>query len=121
LEVSVIINLWRKFHFIAEILCHGNDKRELLKKAAHEIDTIDPVYMKGRNIPQKYIEQVCRIKEILSLPQNVCILKNVPVSNFVIQNLTEEEADNLVRMIFELESNLNPNNFLGDSHLHILE
>lgn len=102
-------------------MCHGNDKRELLKKAAHEIDTIDPVYMKGRNIPQKYIDQVCRIKEMLSLPKNVCILKNVPASTFVIQNLTEEEADNLVRMIFELESKLNPNHFLNNRHLHILE
>lgn len=121
MEVGVIINLWRKFHFIAEILCHGDDKRELLKKAAHEIDTIDTVHMKVRNIPQKYIEQVRRIKEMLSLPKNVCILKNVPISSFVIQNLTEEEADNLVRMIFELESNLNPNNFFSNRHLHILE
>lgn len=119
--VYVIINLWRKFHFIAEILCQGDDKRELLKKAAREIDKIDTVNMKGRKIPEKYIEQVRRIKEMLSLPKNVHVLKNTPHSNFVVQNLTEEEADNLVSMIFELESKLNPNNFISNRHLHSLE
>lgn len=119
--VYVIINLWRKFHFVAEILCQGDDKRELLKKAAHEIDKIDTEIMMGRKIPVKYIEQVCHIKKMLSLPKNVHVLKNTPHSNLVVQNLTEEEADNLVSMIFELESKLNPNNFINNRHLHIWE
>lgn len=103
---EAIRNLWRKFHFIAEILCQSDNKRELLERAALEIERIDIV-----NVPYKYAEQIQRIKDSLSLPKNVHVLSNITHARYVIRTLSDDEADNLMYMIFELEARLNPNNF----------
>ena len=100
-------------------MCQNDDKRELLERAAHEIDRID--IRDSVNVPKQYVDQVCLIKKVLSLPKNVHVLKNVTHSKYVIQNFTEDEADNLVQMIFELESNLNPHKMFNNRNTHILE
>lgn len=95
---------WKKLHTIVETLSQSGDKKVLLEEALLELNKINDV-----RVPPKFRNQISAIKENLLPPENE---QQIMDSNYVfpqIQNLTEDEADEIIHTICKLESFMNPN------------
>lgn len=94
---------WEKFHLAAELLRQDGDKRHKLAEAfAYEIAQI-----KEEDVPAAHKNKIDFISAQLSLPDKVETISRVAHPYLAVKTLNDDEIDELIKTIFELESELN--------------